>query len=141
MKQDFQAGGLGLSWEDVPAEIAGAPDALGEWQRLADTYAEMPTRFRRGDRGAVTQYVIAHAVSVHAAAELLRDGLLVDGRSSADRQRRVKSPALSAWVQATTQARHWARELGLSPDARARQGLVEEPERDSDEADVFGLLD
>jgi P27 family predicted phage terminase small subunit len=141
---DAQVGGLGLDFDEVPADVVAAPDAAAEWARLAERYKNTPVRFREGDRSAVTAYVTAFAVFQLAARKLLADGLIVSGRSSADRGRQVKSPSLAVWTQASAQLRYWARELGLTPDSRIRMGLIDDTKEDRDEARrVFGddLLD
>lgn len=139
MVRDAQAGGLGLSWENVPGDVAACEEAAQEWARLASVFADDATRFREGDRAAVSTYCIAFALVRRAGAELLEDGLLVAGRSSADAGRRVKSPAWPVWVAASGQLRYWSRELGLTPDARGRMGITEKDDFDGD--NPFGLLD
>jgi len=123
---DAEVGGLGLDFTVQPAEVESCTAAASEWSRLAGEFAEQdPPRFREGDRAALTAYCLALALFLTAAASLLADGLLVDGRSSQDRGRVVKSPAMAVWTAASSQLRYWARELGLTPDARVRQGITE----------------
>ena len=145
MVADARAGGLGLDFDDVPADVIAVRDAAAEWRRLAERYKSTPTRFREGDRAALVAYVTAYAVFQLAARRLLEDGLVVDGRSSPDRGRQVKSPSLVAWTQSSAQLRYWARELGLTPDSRIRMGIIDDTKEDRDEARrVFGdddLLD
>jgi P27 family predicted phage terminase small subunit len=139
---DAQAGGLGLDWSHIPVDVDASADARAEWERLGEVYRQMPTRFRESDRTSLVAYTIAFAVFQAASRALLADGLTVKGRSAPDRGRQVKNPSLVVWQQSSSQLRYWCRELGLSPDARARMGLVEE--NDPDEARrVFGddLLD
>ncbi len=140
LRKDAAIGGLGLDWHQVPPDVAVAEDAAAEWERLGEVYASVPVRFREGDRQAVAMYCMAYAVCRRASAELLIDGVVVDGRSSVDAGRKVKSPAMAVWTQASAQLRYWARELGLTPDARVRQGIKEADEHseDADEASPFG---
>jgi len=69
------------------------------------------------------------------AAELASTGVLVKGRSESDRARMVKNPALVALTQTSSQLRYLARELGLTPDARGRMGLKDEPTDYDDEGE------
>jgi P27 family predicted phage terminase small subunit len=139
MVSDARLAGMGLSWDEMPSSVESNDAARSEWLRLAGIYEKTPTRFRQSDRQALEQYCTACAIAAGAAAELLEDGVLVDGRSRSDEGRRVKSPAMAVWVQATTAVRHWARELALTPDSRARQGLVDDGRPDPDETErVFG---
>jgi P27 family predicted phage terminase small subunit len=133
---DAAVGGLGVNWAEVPSDVAGCADSATEWRRLAVVFADQPTRFREGDRSALAAYCVSHAVVRLAGAELLRDGLIVAGRGHGDENRRVKSPALAAWTAASGQLRFWCRELGLSPDARARQG-IHEPAEAVDDGNPF----
>jgi P27 family predicted phage terminase small subunit len=130
-------GGIGLDWSDVPAMLDAT--ARAEWVRLGQVYANHATRFREGDRVILSAYCIAWGIYVQAAAELAVDGLLVKGRSAPDRGRRVRSPAMTVWVQAGTQLRHLASALGLSPDARGRSG-IDEAAQDRDPRDVNPFL-
>jgi P27 family predicted phage terminase small subunit len=130
LDQDSKVGGLGLDFDEVPAmlgDVAGA-----EWARLGVVFADQPTRFREGDRSIVVAYCLAWSIYLMATAELASDGLLVTGRSAPDRERRVKSPAMTVWSQAGSQLRYLARELGLSPDSRGRMGLKDSPESQDD---------
>lgn len=141
MVRDAKVGGLGLNWEVVPDAVAGAAEAAAEWKRLSEVFDRDATRFREGDRSAVSAFCMSHALVCRAGTELLEDGLLVVGRSSADHGRRVKSPAWPVWVAASGQLRYWARELGLTPDARGRMGIVEKDDFDDDDNPFGSLLD
>ncbi len=126
VNSDAAVGGLGLDFSVIPAEVESATTAAVEWSRLgAEFDAQDPPRFREGDRAALVAYCVAWALFTSAADSLLSEGLMVDGRSSQDRGRTVKSPAMSIWSAASSQLRYWARELGLTPDARVRQGITE----------------
>ena len=134
---DARTGGLGLDFEQVPGVLAGAGAA--EWRRLGLVYERHPTRFREGDRAALSAYCAFFAAFEQAAAEVARDGPVVPGRSARDRGRLVKNPATVAMREASVQLRFWARELGLTPDARGKSGIREgEPDpRDDPESNPF----
>jgi P27 family predicted phage terminase small subunit len=138
LSTDAELGALGLDFANIPPDVAGTADALAEWRRLADEYQRSPVRFREADRSAVIAYCISLALFLSASRQLLPDALLVEGRSSADRGRQVKNPMFVMWMQASGQLRYWARELGLTCDARARQGLVNDGKPDEDDDDLLG---
>ncbi len=125
---DAAIGGIGIDWSVVPIDVAGCADALAEWRRLATVFVDQPTRFREADRAAIGMYAISFAIARLAGAELLRDGVVVAGRGRSDAGRKVKSPAMAVWSQASGQLRFWVRELALSPDSRARTGLADKAE-------------
>jgi len=126
LDQDTRAGGLGLDFEDVPAALTGA--GLAEWVRLGVVFADQPTRFREGDRSILMAFCLSWSLYLQATADLATEGMLVEGRSSHDRGRQVKNPAMVAWTQAGNQLRYLSRELGLTPDSRGRMGLKDAPE-------------
>ncbi len=49
----------------------------------------------------------------------------------------VKNPATVAMRECATQLRYWARELGLTPDARGRIGVTDDPRRRADSDNPF----
>ncbi|MBA2550040.1 MAG: P27 family phage terminase small subunit [Nocardioidaceae bacterium] len=55
------------------------------------------------------------------------------GRSDADHDRPVRSPAWAMWRDASTQVRQWSNELGLSPSARSRMPLPDDSPADPDD--------
>jgi P27 family predicted phage terminase small subunit len=125
---DAKIGGLGLDFAVVPPVLdeAGAV----EWRRLAEVFADDETRFREGDRAALTAYCAYWSAFVAAAADVSRNGPVVPGRSEKDQNRLVKNPATVAMREAATQLRYWSRELGLTPDARARMGITDPDPKD-----------
>ncbi|MFF3876006.1 phage terminase small subunit P27 family [Streptomyces sp. NPDC001978] len=132
-QQRQTAVGVGLDWEDVPEQLPEAGRA--EWQHLAVQHAAYPQRLRETDRAAVIAYCTWFAAFDAACRDIAERGTLVAGRSSADEARGsaglVKNPSVAAMRDASQQLRYWARELGLTPDSRARQGLqIEQPEDD-----------
>lgn len=127
---DAKVGGLGLAFDDVPPMLDDRGRA--EWSRLGVVFANQPTRFREGDRSILVAYCLAWSIYLGATAELASDGLLVTGRSAPDRERRVKSPAMTVWSQAGSQLRYLSRELGLTPDSRGRMGLKDAPESEDE---------
>ena len=130
---DAKVGGIGLDFEVVPAMLDDAGRA--EFLRLGVVFADQPTRFREGDRAILTAYCLTWSLYVSTAAVLAAEGVLVKGRSESDRARMVKNPALVALTQTSSQLRYLARELGLTPDARGRMGLKDEPTDEDDEGE------
>ncbi|MEV6662762.1 phage terminase small subunit P27 family [Streptomyces nigra] len=131
--------GAGLDWSRVPSQL----DRIGkaEWRHQAEQHRAYPTRLRETDRAAVAAYCLWKSALDTAAADIKERGSLVPGRSSADAARGegglVKNPSVAAMRDASQQLRYWMRELGLTPDSRARQGLqIEEPES-TDEDPIF----
>lgn len=120
---DAQLAGLGIEWTVVPEVLDET--ARTEWQRLATVFADDPVRFREGDRAALVAYCCFWSSFTAAAADVARDGPVVEGRSDKDRGRLVKNPATVAMREAATQLRYWVRELALSPDSRGRTGIIE----------------
>ncbi|MFE3109353.1 phage terminase small subunit P27 family [Kitasatospora indigofera] len=129
--RDAEVGGLGLNWAATPDIL----DAVGltEWRRLEETYRAEPVRFREGDRAAVAAYCSWWSAFAVAAADVRDRGPVVEGRSDHDRGRLVKNPATVAMREASQQLRYWARELGLTVDARVRIGLADTSETNDDD--------
>ncbi|HEX2298332.1 MAG TPA: phage terminase small subunit P27 family [Pseudonocardiaceae bacterium] len=127
--KDAQLAGLGIDWSTVPEVLDEAGRA--EWQRLAQVFAEDATRFREGDRAAVTAYCLFWSSFLRSAEDVARNGPVVEGRSDKDRGRRVKNPATVSMRESGTQLRYWCRELALTPDSRGRTGITDaDPTRD-----------
>ncbi len=125
LNADAKIGGVGLDFDDEPALLDAA--GLAEWRRLAGVFEDQPTRFREADRAALTAFCGFWSAYAAAAADVAARGPVVEGRGDHDRDRTVKNPATVAMREASTQLRYWARELGLTPDARARIGIAEAP--------------
>jgi P27 family predicted phage terminase small subunit len=123
---DAKVGGLGLDFENIPPMLADA--GLAEWSRLGVVFQDQPTRFREGDRAILIAYCATWGLYLDAVAELAGDGLTVEGRSAPDRGRQVKNPVLVSMTQLSGQLRFLARELGLTPDSRAKLGLKDSGE-------------
>lgn len=132
--RDARIGGVGLDWGDVPPVLD--EHGRGEWFRLAAVYEGQPTRFREGDRVAVLAYCAFSAAFQAAVADVAKRGPVVTGRSAKDRGRVVKNPATVAMREAAVQLRFWARELGLTPDARGRIGVDEADDLAGAQADI-----
>lgn len=115
---DAQAGGLGIDWQREPDGMG--PAAVEVWRHLAVTFADDATRFREADRTAISSYAMAVEMQAAAGDALREHGVLVEGRSSPDAGRPVRSPAWAMWRDATTAVRQWSDVLGLTPSARAR---------------------
>lgn len=132
---DADLGGAALDFGEVPELL----DAVGkdEWRRLGALFADHPTRFREADRVAVLSYCAWFGSWHRAHRDLARRGHMVRGRSSADRGRQVRNPSAQNAREAGTQLRYWARELGLTPDARVRLGLGETGQRDQPDNNPF----
>lgn len=133
--RDATVGGTGLDFAVVPAVLDEA--ARAEWDRLAEVYAGDPTRFREGDRAALVAYSCYWSAFLAAAQDVSTNGPVVLGRSDKDRGRMVKNPATVAMREAATQLRYWARELGLTPDARGRIGVSDTGGSSADEGNPF----
>lgn len=121
--RDATVGGTGLDFAVVPAVLDEAGRA--EWSRLGEVFGGDPTRFREGDRAALVAYCCYWAAFLAAAQDVSTNGPVVPGRSDKDRGRLVKNPATVAMRECATQLRYWARELGLTPDARGRIGVTD----------------
>jgi P27 family predicted phage terminase small subunit len=128
--RDAVVGGVGLDFDEVPDVLDEA--ARAEWARLGEVYADSETRFREGDRAAVVAYCAYWSGFLAAAQDVSTNGPVVPGRSAKDRGRLVKNPATVAMRECATQLRYWARELGLTPDARGRIGVTDDPRRPDD---------
>ncbi len=135
LHRDAAVGGTGLDFEVVPAVLDDP--ARAEWVRLAEVFAGDETRFREGDRAAVVAYCCYWSSFLSAAQDVSTNGAVVAGRSDKDRGRLVKNPATVAMRECATQLRYWARELGLTPDARGRIGVLDDPRRRADEDNPF----
>lgn len=128
-----EIGGMGLDWSTVPTVLDD--DGRAEWVRLSEVFDWNQTRFREGDRAAVTAYCAYWSLFVSSTRDVTERGPVVEGRSDKDRGRLVKNPATVAMREAATQVRYWARELGLTPDARGRMGLTDDDKKETDDAD------
>jgi P27 family predicted phage terminase small subunit len=124
LAKDADPGGIGLDLTEVPADLTGV--GVRTWEHLAATFADQPTRFREADRRAVVAYCCAVEMSDEAAKALREHGVLVEGRSEAEKGRPVRSPAWAMWRDASVQVRQWSAELGLSPSSRARMRLPDD---------------
>ena len=124
LAKDADLGGIGLDFAEMPTDLTGV--GVETWQHLAVTFADQPIRFREADRRAVAAYCCAVEMADEAARALREHGVLVEGRSEADRGRPVRSPAWAMWRDASVQVRQWSAELGLSPSARARIRLPDD---------------
>lgn len=130
---DAEIGGNGLDWSAVPKMLDD--EGRAEWVRLSEIFDWNPTRFREGDRAAVTAYCAYWSLFEASGRDVTERGPVVEGRSDKDRGRMVKNPASVAQREASTQLRYWARELGLTPDARGRMGLTDDGKKEIDDAD------
>ncbi|MFG2413316.1 phage terminase small subunit P27 family [Streptomyces goshikiensis] len=136
LAKDAEIGGLGIDWADQPEILDAA--GLAEWGRLATVYAHDATRFREGERAAITAYCSWWSAFAAAAEDVRDRGPVVEGRSDMDRGRTVKNPATVAMREASQQLRYWARELGLTTDARVRIGLADQgDDKTSDDDNPF----
>ena len=135
MFRDAAVGGVGLDFDAVPEVLDTAGRA--EWSRLGEVFARDETRFREGDRAAVTCYCAFWSAFAAAAQDVAGNGPVTAGRSAKDRGRLVKNPATTAMRESATQLRYWARELGLTPDARGRIGVSDVAPDPADEDNPF----
>lgn len=128
-----------LDFHVVPEDL----DEVGamEWARIARALSPFPGRLLETDRAALESYCMWFALWRSAAAEVAKFGVTVAGRSSADAARGeagvVKNPAIQVMRDAAGQLRYWCRELGFTPDARGRMGLLHEEPFDPNAEDPF----
>jgi P27 family predicted phage terminase small subunit len=132
---DAKLGGLGLDWESVPDALDDAGRDV--WHYLREVYEDDATRFRQGDRAVLVSYCQAVVIRDQAYRDLQAEGLQVEGRSSADRGRQVRHPGFQLWMHSTTAVRQLARELGLTPGARATHGITDDREPADDPENPF----
>lgn len=136
LAKEAEIGGVGLDWTAQPSILDEA--GLHEWDRLAEVYAVDAVRFREGERAAITAYCSWWSAFAAAAEDVRDRGPVVEGRSDMDRGRMVKNPATVAMREASQQLRYWARELGLTTDARVRIGLADAgDDKNSDDDNPF----
>jgi P27 family predicted phage terminase small subunit len=133
--KDAEIGGLGLDWTDRPDLLDETGLAL--WESLAERFAQQATRFREGEREAVIAYCAWWSAFAAAQRDLRDRGPVVEGRSDMDRGRLVKNPSSVAMREASQQLRYWARELGLTTDARVRIGLADAGDDQHDDDNPF----
>lgn len=101
------------------------PDAgQDEWRRVVQACSINPGWLQHGDVAMLTAYCATWATWLEAAQDVAARGPLVPGRSSADGgesgPRLVKNPAAQVARDAASQLRYLCRELGFSPDSRAK---------------------
>lgn len=72
------------------------------------------------DRHALYTLAVAHVVHDRAAAIVARTDVLIAGRSSTDKDRVVRNPALTVMAQQARTIRAMSAEFGLTPSARTR---------------------
>jgi P27 family predicted phage terminase small subunit len=132
--RDDSKGGPGLDFSNEPAALDES--GLAEWRRLAAEFESDPGRFREGDRAGLEAYCSYFSDFLAASYAIQSQGLTVPGRSSADAGRQVKNPAVAMKREASQQLRLWARELGLTPNARA-QMKIREPQQPGNNENPF----
>ncbi len=132
-------GGLGLDLELVPEHLGVVGRAA--WEHIAVTLAGDATYLRELDRHALGAYCEALELRERARRDLLEAGMIVEGRSSQDRGRQVRSPSFQVWRDCDARVERWSVQLGLTRLGRHRLGQV--AEHDSGEPNPFadpGLL-
>ncbi|KAB2372052.1 MULTISPECIES: phage terminase small subunit P27 family [Actinomadura] len=130
-------GGAALDWEEVSVIIPEDSYADEEWTRLSEVYANQPDRFREADRGMVTLHCVWTGVYAECLEQINAEGLFVKGISKRDAHRMVRNPATALLNVASNQLRFLAKELGFSPDARKRAGIIEKQEERSSNEDLL----
>jgi P27 family predicted phage terminase small subunit len=105
-----------------------------EWRRIVDLAGRYEGWLQAVDRAALAGYCMAWATFESVARDVAENGALIPGRSTADRGRMVKNPAVQIMRDESTQMRYWARELGFTPDARGRIDVRRW--QDDDESDL-----
>ena len=134
-EREARVGGLGLDFDDIPVLLDDP--SRSEWLRLSRVYADQPTRSREADRALVIAYCVYWSAFEQAARDVTARGVVVTGRSGKDKDRLVKNPSTVAMREAVTQVRYLANALGLSPDARGRIGITDEPAAHEDDDNPF----
>ena len=110
-------------------------EARAEWRRIVAVCSKHPTWLQHTDRAVLTAYCLAWSVYREAAESLVRDGVLIPGRSPSNGARRglVKNPAVQIVRDSGEQVRRFARELAFSPDSRQRIAIGPSEEDDGDD--------
>jgi P27 family predicted phage terminase small subunit len=111
----------------VGLDVATPPPAYldrvgrAEWRRVLRFAAKArPTWIQTADAEALAGYCATFAAWTKAAAELADERITTEGRSSADRARKVRSAAFVAFRQLSAELRGWIAILGFSPDSRGK---------------------
>ncbi|MFN2490371.1 MAG: phage terminase small subunit P27 family [Actinomycetota bacterium] len=99
--------------------------AKREWRRVLGLCKRYEGWLQAVDRAALTGYCSSWAIFEEASKDIAERGVMVTGRSSADKVTgaRVKNPAIAVARDAQTSLRYWCRELGFTPDARGKLDL------------------
>lgn len=107
-----------------PTDLHG--DALREWRRVA------PQLERLGlltglDRAALAAYCWSWAQLLAAERTLAESSLLLKGRPD---RGMVRNPAAAIARDASRDCRAWCSEFGMTPSARGRMALPDDPDDD-----------
>jgi P27 family predicted phage terminase small subunit len=111
-----------LDWGTIPEELDEA--ARKKWQELQQRYSSNELRFHENDRDMLALFCATYSLRLMVLDALCDEGVMVEGRSSADAHRTVKSPLLAVVRDQTSLLIRLATELGMSPNAAAKAGLV-----------------
>lgn len=93
-----------------------SPEAVDAWNRVVPILVERQT-LTEGDIGTLETYCTALGLLRQCQATIAKDGSVVQGKAGPRRH-----PALQTMMQAMTEARRYAAELGLTPAARNKPG-------------------
>jgi P27 family predicted phage terminase small subunit len=115
-----------------PAELAEAPLALAEWNRLAPLLHKA-RQVTDADRGALLAWCLEWARYLDATARVREAGLVVRTPNGYP----IPNPFLSIASRALAGCTKLWPELGLTPSSRSRVGMVRAP----DENDPFNEFD
>lgn len=101
------------------------PAARKEWRRVVKACAPHGIWLQHTDLRILEAWCVWSSVWDDAVLALATDGILIAGRSSADKARgaQVKHPAVAVLRAATTELRALSQRLGFDPDSRTKIGI------------------
>lgn len=123
-KPELKAIEGGLAHVPKPPVWFGA-EAAEEWNRVLPILIERRT-ITEGDLGTVESYCVALGLIRQCQATITKEGAAVQGRTGPRRH-----PAVQTMIQALTESRRFAAELGLTPAARNKPAAPGEKDDDA----------
>ena len=108
------------------SEKQAARDATSEWKRVVPELHRLGA-LARVDQSVIVDYCICHARVLQLESKLTQEGWTLEGERGP-----VKNPLTMVLNQYRSSLQRYKAELGLTPMARARLGLKEEPVPDDD---------
>ncbi len=95
-------------------------EAKAEWRRVVKACSVYPTWLQAVDKAALAAYSASWGTFAEAQKDIKDRGVVVPGRSPADREILVRNPSVQIARDAQEAMRKWARELGFTPDSRGK---------------------